>query len=61
MKTNLRTVRENRGKTQVEVAKAAGITLMSYYRYESGERLPRVDVAIKIAETLNSTVDELFG
>lgn len=61
MKTNLRTMREDRGKTQVEVAKAAEITTMSYYRYESGERLPRVDVAIKIAVALGSTVEELFG
>lgn len=33
---------------------------MSYFRYESGERIPNVKTAICIAKALNSTVEELF-
>ena len=52
--------RKKTGLTQVEVAKIAGITVVCYQRYEAGERIPRADIAILIAEALNSRVEELF-
>ena len=61
MNTKLKQARETSGKTQAELAKAAEITTMSYFRYETGERLPKADIAIRIARELNSTVEELFG
>lgn len=60
-KTKLRDAREKRGLTQVEVAGKAGITARAYQIYESGERIPRADVAVKIAKTVKSTVEKLFG
>ena len=59
-KTKLRAKRQKEGLTQVEVAQQAKITVNCYQRYESGERIPRVDTAKMIAKALNSTVDELF-
>ena len=56
----LKTTRQKAGLTQEQVAKQAKITPYSYYRYESGEREPKVTTAIQIAETLNSTVEYLF-
>lgn len=56
----LKTTRQQEGLTQVEVAKKADITVTSYQRYESGERIPRADIAVLIARALNSTVEELF-
>ena len=60
-KTKLREARENKGLTQVEVATKAGITTRAYQIYESGERIPRADVAVKIAQTVKSSVEKLFG
>lgn len=60
MATKLKMRREACCKTQVEVAFAANITVISYYRYEAGARLPRVDVAIRIAKALNCTVEDIF-
>ena len=58
--TKLKIRREACGKTQVEIATAANITAISYYRYEAGDRLPRVDVARKIAAALHCTVEDIF-
>lgn len=60
-KTKLREAREREGFTQVEVAKKAGITARAYQIYELGERVPRADVAVKIAKTVKGTVENLFG
>ena len=53
------------GLTQVQVAKRAGISEVSYQRIEYGTQKPNVDTAIMIAETLGitsfKTFKELFG
>ena len=61
LKTNLRVLRKNSGLTQTEIAEAAGITTTCYQRYESGERIPRLDVAIKIADALGVTVYDIYA
>lgn len=61
MDTKLKTKRQECGTTQVEVAKIAGLSERSYKYIESGERIPRVDVAIKIAKSLGTTVEALFS
>lgn len=48
------------GLTQVAVASKAKISVLCYQRYEAGERKPRVDVAIRIADALGTTVEALF-
>lgn len=58
--------RRNRaGLTQVEVAKKADITDRAYQAYEAGVRIPRADVAIRIADVLSvrsySDFKKLFG
>lgn len=58
--TKLKTARQKQGLKQWEIAKKAKITVTCYQRYEAGERIPRADTAILIAEALNSTVEELF-
>lgn len=44
--------RNKKGLTQVEVAEKVGITPVCYQRYESGERIPRANIAIRIADTI---------
>lgn len=57
----LKEVRKKVGLTQVQVAERAGIAERTYQEYEYGDRKPGVDIAIRIAKILNSTVEELFG
>lgn len=59
-KTKLKTTRQKTGLTQVQVAEKANITVTSYQRIEYGKQEPKATTAILIAETLNSTVEELF-
>jgi DNA-binding XRE family transcriptional regulator len=57
----LKAARKQSGKTQKQVAKEIGIAEIAYRTYESGRRIPSVSTAIKIAKTLDSTVEELWG
>ena len=59
--SKLKERRKKLGLTQEAVAKKAEISLRAYKIYESGERIPKADVAILIARTLKSTVEKLFG
>ena len=59
-KTKLKIKRNETGLTQMQVAEKANVTVISYHRYEAGERIPRADTAKLIAKALNSTVEELF-
>lgn len=47
-------------KTQQEIATALGITKSAWAMYERGERMPRDEIKIKIADYFGSTVQELF-
>lgn len=61
MKPRLREIRDSKGLKQMEVAKAANITVRSYQYYESGDREPPVTVAFRIADVLKVDVRELFS
>ena len=52
-------LRENRGITQKELAKALNISLHGYQRLEYGEREPRLTPLIEIAKFYGITLDEL--
>ena len=58
--TKLKIARDASGKTQKQVANDVGITEVAYQNYEYGKRLPRMDVAQRLASALNTTVGELF-
>ena len=60
MYTKLKKRREERGLTQVEIAKKAGISWRAYQTYEAGDRIPKADTAKLLAKALDSTVEELF-
>lgn len=50
-----------RGKrTQEEVAKELGISTSAYAMYETGQRIPRDEIKIKIAKLYNRTVQYIF-
>lgn len=54
----LRTLRGSR--TQQEVADAVGITQQAYANYESGLRMPRDNIKVRIAEYYGRTVSYIF-
>lgn len=47
-------------KTQREVSGAVGISVGAYAMYELGERTPRDEVKIRLAEYFGKTVQEIF-
>ena len=61
----IRNKRSEMGLTQAQLAKKASITTIAYQRYEAGERVPNVHIAILIADALKvrtyKEFKELFG
>ena len=50
-----------RGKrTQAEVAEALGISQSTYAMYETGKRVPRDEVKIKIAGLYKKSIQSIF-
>lgn len=58
--TRLEAARTAKHLTQERLAALVGVSLRAYKTYEAGERLPRVDVAIRIARIFGATVEDLF-
>lgn len=56
----LRELRIQCNLTQKQVADNLGITVSSWAMYERGERVPRDEVKIKIAQYFGKSVEELF-
>jgi len=48
------------GRSEKWIAKNAGIADVTMYAYVTGARTPNVNIALKIAELLNTTVDKIF-
>ena len=44
-----------------DIANAAGVSIMGYYRYERGNRQPTADKLIKLADFFNVSTDYLLG
>ncbi len=58
--TLLKQIRTQQGLKQLEIANKVNISLMSYQRYEYGERVPDVYTAQLIAQVLHEPVEKLF-
>ena len=59
-KNKLKIVRQERGLSQQAVANSAGIGIRIYQYYEAGEKEPGVLTALKLAEALKCTVEDIF-
>lgn len=57
----LKMLRENEGWTQGQLADKTGINRSTLMNYENSYRLPKIDIAIKLAKAFNMSVEELFG
>lgn len=60
MGEKLKMLREKKGKTQAEMAEIIKVSPSSYNQYESGQKVPRDDVKVRIAEYFGKTVQYIF-
>ena len=58
---NLRKLRRQKGYTQTELAKLAGVTLRVIEHYENHAKRPTIEKAKKIAAALGISDEELLG
>lgn len=56
---NVRTLREKAGYTQAEIANLLGIAQPTYAQYETGAKAPTVYTAVKLAQKLGTTCEQL--
>ena len=61
IKTRLRDLRDRKGVNQDVVTEACGISRVALTRYENGTRVPRIEIAAKLAEYYGVTVDYILG
>jgi transcriptional regulator with XRE-family HTH domain len=54
-------LRHEKGLSQSELAKAAGVPIASLKNWEQGRRMPAFDAAFRVAKALGITLDELAG
>lgn len=54
-------LRENYGFLQKDVARAIGVSLHTYQRYEYAEAEPKVTILIALADLYDLSLDELVG
>lgn len=52
---------DKRGMTRKELAQKAGVTQAAISRYTKGNRSPKWEVIVRIADALNTTTDYLLG
>lgn len=60
MNNKIATIRKRRGYTQAYVAERAGLVDTAFQRYEYGLCNPNVEIALRIAKALGTTVEELW-
>ena len=60
MKNRLRELREARGLTQEELAKALGVTRQTIIAIEKGKYDPSLRLAFKIARFFNVKIEDIF-
>jgi transcriptional regulator with XRE-family HTH domain len=61
MGVRLKKLRQDRGLSQGQLAKLAGIPKGTLLQWEYGLRTPLLDAAVKLADALEVTLDELAG
>lgn len=57
----IKSLREDKGLNQLELAKILNISNTTLSQYETGQRIPSDEVKIQIAEYFNTTTDYLLG
>ena len=58
---NLKSIRKQKGFTQVSLSVFSGVNRVSIAKYETGKAEPNLETARKLADALGVTIDELVG
>lgn len=58
--SRLRAIRTERGESVEEMAKSIGVSNSAIGMYEGGQRVPRDEIKIKIAEHFDMPVEKIF-
>lgn len=58
---NLKKAREREGMTQLELAKAIGVSQPTVAQYEKGQILPTIITGVSLARALNTTCEDLIA
>lgn len=61
VKNHVKRAREQKGISQIELAKQVGISRNSISSIETGQFTPTIGNALKIAKALNLRVEDLFS
>lgn len=61
MYQRIKDLREDKDKTQAEIAKMLGMQTTQYRRYESGEREPKLNFIIELAKYYKVSIDYISG
>ena len=56
----LKAKREEKNESMEELSKALGISLSAVAMYETGKRIPRDEIKIRIAEHFGAPVESIF-
>lgn len=56
----IKVMRKQKNMTQADLAELLGVTPAAISRYESGERIPDIVTAAKIANALGCKIDDLI-
>lgn len=59
--TKLKTLRKQRGISQVKLAESSGVTQQMISMIENGDRDPGAAILYRLARALDVTMDELYG
>ena len=54
-------LQQERNINKKDIAEAAGLSIMGYYRYEKGQREPSASTIIKLCDFFNVSADYLLG
>ncbi|AKA70490.1 helix-turn-helix transcriptional regulator [Clostridium scatologenes] len=60
MKNNIKTLRKQLGFRQEDLANALNVTRQTINAIENNKYNPTLELAMKLARVLNTTVDQLF-
>lgn len=58
--SRIKTLRENKNISREDFCNAVNISLSALSMYETGQRIPRDEVKLRIARLLDTTIETLF-
>ena len=58
---NLEDLRNQKNISQKKLAEIVGVTQVAISQYETGKSVPKINIAVKLADVFGVTCEELYG